>query len=144
MKKEISLYKKIKIFREFRKTLKKNSDELKSLFNARLDKAYRIYSVINIPSEYIEEPYNLRKSDIDKIAESIIKEYSIGLSKYLDSKELNETYSFYEVQKVDKYSYLVVFGFSLFKSNIFYDRIRFRVIPAIILLLALSFIFFLS
>ena len=55
-------------------------------------------------------------------------------------------YDFYEIQKVDKYSYLVVLGFSLpndtFRSNKYYDNIRYRLIPtasilSIILLLIL-------
>lgn len=133
MKKNVSFFKKIKIFNQFRKTITENSDELEKLFNARIDKAYRIYSVINIPPEFVEEPYNIRKQDIDMIAQSMIKEYSANLSRFLDSKGLNETYKFYEVTRVERYSYLVVFGFSLFKSNVFYDRIRLRLIPALLI-----------
>ena len=44
-------------------------------------------------------------------------------------------YDFYEIKKVDKYSYLVVLGFSLpndpFRSNKYYDNIRYKVIPTI-------------
>jgi hypothetical protein len=92
-----------------------------------------MYSVINIPIEDVGEPYNLKRSDIDKIAESSIKGFSSELGIFLDAKGLKELYDFYEVQKVDKYSYLLVFGFSLFKSNEYYDKIRFRVIPVVVL-----------
>lgn len=129
MNKKVSLLKKIKIFREYKKIVKSIKDELESSFGVRIDKAWRMYSVVNIPVEDVGEPYNLKRSDIDKIAEASIKSFSSELSIFLDAKGLKEFYSFYEVQKVDKYSYLLVFGFSLFKSNEYYDRIRFRVIP---------------
>ena len=146
MKSKISLYKKIKIFREFKKILILNKTEIEQVFGARIDNAYRIYNVLNIPLEIIGEPYNLRKSDLDKLAETSIKEYTNKISEYLDSKNLREMYDFYEIQKVDKYSYLVVIGFSLpndtFRSNKYYDNIRYRLIPtasilSIILLLIL-------
>lgn len=135
MANKISLYKKIKIFREFKKILKLNKTELDQVFGARIDNAYRIYNVLNIPTEVIGEPYNLRKSDIDKVAETSIREYTIKISEFLDSKGLKEMYDFYEVKKVDKYSYLVVLGFSLpndtFRSNKYYDNLRYRVIPVV-------------
>lgn len=138
MKSKISLYKKIKIFREFKKILILNKTEIEQVFGARIDNAYRIYNVLNIPLEIIGEPYNLRKSDLDKLAETSIKEYTNKISEYLDSKNLREMYDFYEIQKVDKYSYLVVLGFSLpndtFRSNKYYDNIRYRLIPAVSIL----------
>jgi hypothetical protein len=129
--KRISLFKKISVFREYKKSLKSIKTELEQTFGARIDNAWRIYNVINIPNEVIGEPYNLRKADIDKIAESSVKEYTTELSKFLNTKGLQELYDFYEVKKVDKYSYLVVIGFSLFKSNEYYDIIRYRILPTI-------------
>ncbi len=135
MANKISLYKKIKIFSEFKRILKLNKTELEQVFGARIDNAYRIYNVLNIPAEVIGEPYNLRKSDIDKVAETSIKEYTVKISEFLDSKGLKEMYDFYEIKKVDKYSYLVVLGFSLpndtFRSNKYYDNLRYRVIPVV-------------
>jgi len=133
MNKKVSLLKKIKIFKEYKKIVQSIKTELESSFGVRIDKAWRMYSVVNIPIEDVGEPYNLKRSDIDKIAESSIKGFSSELSIFLDAKGLKELYDFYEVQKVDKYSYLLVFGFSLFKSNEYYDKIRFRVIPAVVL-----------
>lgn len=129
--KRISLYKKISIFRGYKKSLKSIKTELEQTFGARIDNAWRIYNVINIPNEVVGEPYNLRKADIDKIAESSVKEYTTELSKFLNTKGLQELYDFYEVKKVDKYSYLVIIGFSLFKSNEYYDNIRYKIIPTL-------------
>lgn len=133
--KKLSLYKKLQIFREFKKILRLNKTEMEEVFGARVDKAYRIYNVLNIPAEMIGEPYNLRKSDIDKLAETSIKEYTVKISEFLDSKGLKEMYGFYEVKKVDKYSYLVVLGFTIdndtFRSNKYYDNLNYRVIPTV-------------
>ena len=147
MKRKVSFFKKMSLFREFRKKLKINETELEEVFNARIDKAYRIYSVINVPME--GEPYNLRKGDIDIFAETLIKNYSLKLSEYLDNKGLKEMYGFYEIRKVDKYSYLVVIGFTLpkddFRSHLYYNKLRYRIIPifsAIILIITLLIFIF--
>jgi hypothetical protein len=128
---KISFFKKIKLFREYRKALLSSKSDLEVRYGLRVDKAYRVYNVLNVPEELIGEAYSVKKSDIDRISENYIKEYLSEISKVLNSKGLYELYSIYEVKKVDKYSYLVVFGFSLFKSNEYYDRLYFRILPAI-------------
>ena len=117
MNKNISLLKKIKLFSQFKKSIKTNSVELENKFNLRIDSANRLYTVINVPPELIGEAYNIKKSDIDRIADNFIREYSKELAVYLNSKELSELYEFYDLKKVDKYSYLVVVGFSFFRSD---------------------------
>ena len=147
MKRKISLYKKLKLFKDFKKILKLNENEIGQIFGSRVDDAYRIYNVLNIPEEMIGEPYNLRKSDIDRFAETMVKEYSSKISEYLDSKGLKEMYDFYEIKKVDKYAYLVVLGFSLpnspFRSNKYYDNLRLRVIPSISIISIILILLFL-
>ena len=115
----ISLYKKIKLFFLYRKTINKIEKQLETQYNLRIDNAFRLYTVLNIPEEIIEEPYNLRKQDIDNIAQSFIKDYTKQLSLFLNTNGLNELYDFYEISKIDKYNYLIIYGFSLFKSNKF-------------------------
>lgn len=147
MANKISFLKKLRIFRDFKKVLKLNRTELQEVFGARIDNAYRIYNVINIPVEEIGEPYNLRKSDIDLIAEKSVRDYSSNISKYLDTKGLQEMYDFYEIKKVDKYSYLIVIGFSLpndpFRSNIYYNRLYYRALPTILVISLILLLIFL-
>jgi hypothetical protein len=119
MRNKIPFLRKVRLFFLYRKSLRKIQTQMENNFNARIDNASRIYTVINIPSSLIEEPYNLRKEDIDNIAKNYIKEYSMKLSTFLNQNNLMELYDFYEVKKVEKYSYLVIFGFSLFNSQIF-------------------------
>jgi hypothetical protein len=140
--KDISFFKKIKLFSTYRKVVSKNRSELSAKFGLRVDNAYRLYTVLNIPEDLIGEAYSLKKSDIDKISENYIKEYSSELSKFLNSKGLKELYDYYQVDKVGKYNYLLVFGFSLFRSNKFYNDIYYKVIPTTVLLSILLILIF--
>lgn len=127
--KKIPLFKRMKLFRLYRNTIKSNRNELEQKFGVRIDRAFRIYTVLNIPEELIGEAYVLKKTDVDRIAESYIKEFTRKLSDYLNSKGLGELYDYYSLNKVDKYSWHLVMGFSLFRSNEWYDKLYFRYIP---------------
>lgn len=113
----MSIFKDIRLFFTYSKIIKKNRVNLESQFNIRIDSADRMYTVINIPNNLFEEPYNLRKGDIDLIAENYIKDYVGRLSEYLNQVGLVELYDFYEpVKKVDKFSYLIVLGYKQLDS----------------------------
>lgn len=129
------MFKKLKLFWSYKKAIKNSKFELLQKFNVRIDRASRLYTVINIPEEIIGEAYSLKKSDIDRISETYLREYSAELSKFLDGKNLQELYDVYEINKVDKYSYLMVFGFSLFKSTKYYNWLYYGVIPALSLII---------
>jgi hypothetical protein len=143
MKKRIPYFKKVSLYMLWRKTILSKKNELLENFNTRVDGAHRIYTVINLPPELIEEPYNLRKSDIDVMAQTYIKEYASKISVYLNSNNLIELYDYYEVKKVEKYSYLVVFGFSLLKTHIFLRNLTIGTICASVATLISLLIFFL-
>ncbi len=125
----VSLIKRIGLYRQYKKTIREFSKELESTFTLRIDDANRLYTVLNIPDDIIGEAYSLKKSDIDRISESYIRQYSSELRKYLNSKGLEELYDYYEVSKVDKYSYLLIIGFSLFRSDERRERIYKRWLP---------------
>jgi hypothetical protein len=139
----MGFFKKIKLFSSYKKIIWYNRVSLESQFNIRIDRASRIYTVLNIPDELFGEPYNIRKSDIDSISEVYIKEYIQKLSEYLNSIGLNELYDFYEpIKKVDKYSYLIVLGFKPLNSVKYNKLIWMRLIPIISLLSLLSLIIY--
>jgi len=139
----ISFYKKVKLFLLYRKTIKSIELPLERQFGIRIDKAARMYTVLNIPQELIDEPYSIRKADIDTISQSFIKDYTNKLSGLLNQNGLNELYDFYDISKIDKTSYLLVYGFSLFKSDKFISNL-YKSIPVIaviaIILLIINFI----
>jgi hypothetical protein len=127
----ISFFKKLSLFSFYKKTLKQNKIRLERELNIRFDSAYRLYTVLNIPEELYGE-FTLKKSDIDKISENYIREYSFEVSKFLKSIGLNELFESYEIRKVDKYSYLIVIGFSLFRSNVFYNNLYYKLLPFLV------------
>lgn len=131
--KKLSFFRKIELFDLYSKIINENSLELSTKYNIRIDKANRLYTVINLPEADFEEAYSIRKADIDSISERYIRAYSKELSTFLDSKGLKELYSYYEITKVAKFSYKIVFGFSLFRSNKFFDNLYYRVIPITVL-----------
>jgi hypothetical protein len=114
---KVNIFRKIYLFFTFRKNLLKAETDLKIQFNIRIDSILRFYTVLNVPNEVMEEPYNLRKSDIDTIGRNYVKEYNFQLSQFLNSRGLTELYDLYDMEKVDKYSYLLVFGFSIFNTK---------------------------
>lgn len=131
----VSIFKQIYLFFVFRKKLHKIETDLKIQYNIRLDNIFRFYTVLNIPQEVIEEPYNFRKSDIDSISRNFIREYISQLSQYLNSKGLAELFELYDMEKVDKYSYLLVFGYSLINTKRLANNFMFIWLPIIILTL---------
>lgn len=143
MNKKLGFIKKIRLFSSYKKSVKSIKNILDQNFNIRIDSAYRMYTVLNVPEEIIGEAFSIKKTDIDRISENYIKEYSSELSKFLNKNGLSELFEFYEIKKVDKYSYLIVIGFSLFKSNEYYNKLYWRYIPIISVLTLSTLLFFL-
>lgn len=126
----MNIFKKLKLYSDWKKILKKNKVDLEANFNLRFDNAYRLYTIINVPMDMFGEPYNLRKTDIDKISENYIREYIRAASDYLDSIGLSELYDFYEpIQKKDKYSYLLILGFKPMNTVDYNKFIYLRLLP---------------
>ena len=139
---KVNIFKKIYLFFLFRRNLLRSETDLKIQFNIRIDSILRFYTVLNVPGEVIEEPYNLRKSDIDTISRNYIKEYNSQLSQFLNSRGLTELYDLYDMEKVDKYSYLLVFGFSLFNTKRLANRLLYLWTPIVVLMSLIMIIYF--
>lgn len=139
------MLKKLKLFYLWKKTIKESKFELQQKFNLRIDGAQRLYTVINVPEELVGEAYALKTSDINKISENYIRNYSVDLSQLLNDKKLQELFRVYEITKVDKYSYLLVIGFSLFKSQKYYNILYYVLTPILVVSsIILSIILFLA
>ena len=143
----MNIIKKIRLYRDFKSAIKKNRVRLESDFGIRIDRANRLYTVLNVPEESFGEPYNLRKADIDIISERFIRDYVSNLSSFLNGIGIAELYDFYEpIKKVDKYSYLIVFGYKPFNSVDYNKFVWFRLLPisVIIFLISLVLLFILN
>jgi hypothetical protein len=127
------MLKKLRLFFFYKRKIKEAKFELEQQYNVRIDNAQRLYTVVNVPEELVGEAYSLKKSDIDRISENYIRAFTQELSKNLNSKGLSELYRVYEIKKVDKYSFLLVIGFSLMKSQNLYNFFYYVGIPTIII-----------
>ena len=139
--KKLGLFKKLSLYFSYRKNLLKSKDELTNA-NIRVDRVNRVYTVVNIPPEIFDEPYNMRTSDINKISEPYISEYVKQVSNLLNSKGLTELYKLYDVQKIDKFSYLVIIGFSFFDTSKIARRFLLRFLPITLVLSIVLSLFF--
>lgn len=119
----LSIIKKYSMYREYKRSLSKLTVELENRYRMRVDDAMRMYTVLNIPEEIIGEAYSLKKSDIDRISDNYIREYCQDLGGFLNAGGLTELYDFYELKKVDKYSYLIIVGFSMFRTDTTRERL---------------------
>ena len=137
-----SFFKKLKLFLNYKRIVKQNKLELERSLNIRVDNAQRLYTVLNVPEELIGEAYSLKKSDIDRISETYIREYVFEVSKLLNSKGLMELFRTYEIKKVDKYSYLIVIGFSLLETPTLYNNLYYRVIPSVLFISTIAYFLF--
>lgn len=138
----MSILKDLRLFFSYKSSIRKNKVRLQGDFNMRIDNADRMYTVLNIPTNLVEEPYNLRKEDIDKIAQNYIRDYINDLSAFLNSIGISELYDFYEpIKKIDKYSYLIVIGYKQLDS-VEINKIIYRIIlPVISVIGLISFTF---
>lgn len=138
----MGLFRDIRLFFSFKKSIHKNKSILEEQYGIRIDNADRMYTVINIPVDSIEEPYNLRKTDIDIIAQNYIRDYISNLSKFLNSIGISELYDYYEpIKKVDKYSYLIIIGYKQIDSTDI-NNIIYRILLPLFTVSLLTFLIF--
>jgi hypothetical protein len=138
----MNIIKKIRLFWSFKSILRKNKVLLEGDFNIRIDRANRLYTVLNVPEESFGEPYNLRTADIEVISQTYIREYIQRLSTFLNQIGLSELYDFYEpIKKVEKYSFLIVLGFKPFDSVKYNSIVYYRIIPIAVFLMLVGLIF---
>lgn len=139
----VNTFKKMSMLSLWKKTTKALAPELQARYNMRVDDAHRLYTVLNIPEELVGDAYSLRTADINRISDKFLREFSSDIGGFLNENGLAELYDYYEIRKVDKYSYLVIIGFSLFRTD---ERRRrlFRVwLPVLVGAILVSSIFFL-
>jgi len=140
---KVSFLKKVSFYFSYRKILLSNKKEFENSYNLRIDRVNRLYTVMNIPESAFGEPYNLRTSDISKISEPILAQFTKQISELLEKKGLSELYRLYDIKKVDKFSFLIIIGFSLFDTDKLAKLIFFRVLPTLITASLLILLFYL-
>ena len=67
------------------------------------------------------------------MSQNYLREFNNQLAFYLNQRGLTELYKIYDMEKLDKYSYLVVFGFSLINTKRFANSLLYFWTPLTIL-----------
>lgn len=129
---KISAWRKFKLYLQYRRNLVSNKSLLENS-GLRIDRVKRIYTVVNVPESLFDDVYGMKTSDINRVSQSYITDKVREISKILNAIQLTELYKLYETKKVDRYSYLLVIGFSLFDTKKLADFLWYRIIPITIL-----------
>jgi len=133
--KKLSLFKKIRLFYFFKNILKNHKTELLDVYNARVDKISRIYTVLNIPDDIIKEKDPFTAALTKKYIEGYISE----ISDFLSRKGIMEMCKFYTVEQVEQYSYLIVIGYKFIDTEKLAKKMMFRYLPLTLIILTISF-----
>lgn len=122
---KVSLFKKIRLYRQYIKALKKNKDKLRdSKINLRVDRIHRLYTVINMPEDVKTYGTNL--------TEKYIKEYIQRVDPIFTEMGMGELIGILKMDKIDETNYLIVFGFSLMNTAKFWGWL-YGILTAIII-----------
>lgn len=113
---KLSLFKRIKLFQEYWKLLKRNKNFLtdkRNGLNLRIDRAGRIYTVYTCPDGVKEYGMELGQKYIREYINSVEPKFiEIGLIEYVGLMNIEQLPG-------DGLDFLIVFGFKGFQSNIF-------------------------
>jgi hypothetical protein len=112
----VSIWRKIGLYRQYSKVISSSRAALGQM-NFRVDMVDRLYTVVNVPEELFEGIYDARKSDAMRISQGYMAEYLRNISRTFNEMGLSELYRVYDTRMVDKHSFLVVIGFSLFDTG---------------------------
>lgn len=118
---KLSIFKKLRLHREYRILLKRHRKAITNQnngLNLRIDRVGRIYTVYTCPDD-------VRKYGAD-LAEKYIKEYISKVSAMLTNLGLIEYVGVRDINQIIEYSeldFLVVFGFKGFDTAVHYRRL---------------------
>lgn len=111
-----NIFRKVTLYFQYSRTVSANKAVLGQL-NIRVDNVDRLYTVVNVPEELFEGVYDSRVTDRMRISQGYLAEYLRNTSRTLNEIGLTELYRVYDTRRVDKSSFLVIIGFSLFDTR---------------------------
>lgn len=124
--KKIPLFKKLKLYNQYRKIIRDNREILSGpTLNLRVDRVYRLYTVINMPDDV--------KTYGKSLTEKYLKEYISSVDSKFNEIGLGELVGIIDMNKIDETNYLVVFGFSLMDTAKFWTRLSLILVLGILI-----------
>jgi len=127
----MNIFKKIKLFKEYKSFVKEHSDIFFKEFGLEYNNWYELYTTISFkdaPEEIINS------TGLDALVEVEIKKYIKKFSLKLEDLNLYEFVNLYEIKKINEYNYGITFGYSLHsnKSLMIIKFLMYYIIPIII------------
>lgn len=111
----ISLYRKIKLYRQYLKFIKKSLPEMnKKGLNLRVDLIGRLYTVVNLSED--------SKNYGPKLREKYITDYIKECDNVFNANGVGELVGIYDIRKLNELNYLVIFSYSQFNVIKFWRR----------------------
>ncbi len=120
MSKNLNIFKRIKLYRNYRRILRNNEEVLKSKkYNLRVDYVGRLYTVVNLPTDVQKDI----KTYGTKLAEKYIGEYVSEVDKLFASIGISEYVGILDVKQETELDYVIVFGFKFIDTAKFANRL---------------------
>lgn len=113
----MNIFKRLKLYYTYYKTIKDNSDNLKNL-GYSIDWFGRIGKIVSIKRDKIPSEYLTRTQDIENFSKTEVQNEFKKINLFFNNIGLFELTKVYKTKKYDKYSYEVQIGFSLINTNI--------------------------
>ena len=134
----LSIFKKYRLFRYFKKLLNDNREIISNKengLNLRIDKAQRIYTVVNCSPDVAKYGKNLAEREIKEYVNKAEKLFiNIGILEYIGIRD---------IEQISELDFLVVFGYKGFNTTKFYNRLYiFYIILGISAFISLFFLLF--
>lgn len=128
------IIKKIKLFKEYKKFIKTNSEKISNEFALEHNMIYELYTTIIL----VDAPDEMKKKlGVITLAEHEIKNYIKKLNIYFEQNDMNELINVYEIKKISNELYGITFGFSQF-NNRKYFLYKLGILSTIILALIIT------
>lgn len=103
------MFKKIRLYKAYRKIVKEKEQELLSKFNVRVDKLGRLYTVINVPPQ----ADTFGPTDGPRITKALLQNWLNKLDNYLIEIGVKEFTAVQELKEIDEMNYLLIIKFKL-------------------------------
>lgn len=107
------MFKSYKLYKFYKKVIRKNQEELLRNFNIRIDDVNRLYTVINLPPQI--DTYGPK--DGPRMTAALLKTWLAKLDNFLIKIGIKELTRVETIQEIDETNYLLVIRFKLFNSE---------------------------
>lgn len=109
------MFKKVINFIRYRKFIEKNKDVLKSEFDLKVDRLYRLGSRISIPNNKMEmfKNYNNSELDVYKTLDEETRKYISKIDRYFIEKNVTEYIALYSADRTDYNEVTVIMTYKL-------------------------------